>query len=296
MNLQTFFITLESAVALGSVYALLALSFTLVYASTGYFHLGVGAFVTLGAVGSYVGTVRLGLPWIFTVIVVVLAVAILGIVSEPIAVRPVRGRTRNENFAVIVSTLAFMIVINSLIELSFGGNSLMVPDYLSGAPFQIGNVPIRRIYVIMVGALIVIAFLLELVLRRTGAGRIMRAAQDDSAGLELLGVSFRRVVIGTFGLAGALAGLAGFLVSPVSFASAFVGTDLLVYGFAAMAIGGFGSFAGTMLGGLVVGVVVAFEPNYLPTQLADPIVLAVALAVLLVRPTGLLGRRQLREV
>lgn len=296
MNLQTFLITLESAIALGSVYALLALSFTLVYSSTGYFHLGVGGFVTLGVIGAYVGSVTLGLPWIVTAALVIVLVAGLGLLSEVVAVRPVRGRTKHDHFAVIVSTLAFMILVNAIIELLFGSDELRVPAYWPGDPFQIGDVPVQRIYIVIVSVLAIVALGLEFVMRRTGVGRILRAAQVDPTGLELLGVSFRKVVLGTFALAGGLAGLAGVLISPISYASPFVGTDLLVYGFAAMGVGGFGSFAGSMLGGLVIGLVVAFEPTFASVHLADPLAVLVVLVVLLIFPSGLLGRRAVREV
>jgi branched-chain amino acid transport system permease protein len=296
VDIQTFLVSLQSGIGLGSIYALLALSFTVVYSATGYFHLGVGAFVTLGTVLAYVGVVDLSLPWPVTILATVVLVGLLGVLSEVVAVRPIRGRGANETFSVLVSTLAFMIVVQSVIEVFFGSEDQTVPPYAGGAPFTLFGVPIRQVYVIMVAVLVVVAVAFELVMRRTDVGRVLRAAHDDPTGVELLGVRFDRVVLLTFGLAGALAGLAGALISPVSYASPFVGNNLLIYGFAAMAIGGFGSFAGAMLGGLIVGVVVAFEPIFLSTFLTDPIVLLLVLVILLARPTGLFGRRILREV
>ncbi|MBW0089860.1 branched-chain amino acid ABC transporter permease [Pseudonocardia sp. KRD-184] len=296
MSVQTFFVSLQSGIGLGSVYALMALSFTLVYSATGYFHLGIGSFVTLGAVLAHVGTVGLALPWTVTAIGAVVLVAALGVVSERVAVRPLRGRGTNEHFAVMVSTLAFMIVVEALVEFGFGAEERTVPAYLDGPPLDVFGVPVRRVYLVMVVVLAVVALVFELVMRRTEAGRILRAAHSDPTGVELTGVSFGAVVLGTFALAGGLAGLAGVLISPVSFASPFVGTGLLIYGFAAMAIGGFGSFAGAMAGGVLIGLVVAFTPVFGSTNLVDPLVLALVLVVLLLRPTGLLGRRVLRTV
>ncbi|MEI7547257.1 MAG: branched-chain amino acid ABC transporter permease, partial [Actinomycetota bacterium] len=120
--------------------------------------------------------------------------------------------------------------------------------------------------------------------------------QDDPVGVELMGVSFRRVVLVTFGLAGLLGALAGLLISPVSYASPFVGADLLIFGFAAMAIGGFGSFAGAIAGALLIGTVTSFSPLFLRTQFTKPLILLLVLVILFARPTGLLGRSQLRAV
>lgn len=296
MDTQTVLVSLQSGIGQGSIYALLALSFTVVYSATGYFHLGIGAFVTLGTVLAYVGVVDLSLSWPLVIFAAVVLVGVLGVLSEIIAVRPIRGRGTNQNFSVLVATLAFMIVVQSVIQVFFGSSDQTVPPYAGGSPFSVFGVPIRGVYVIMFAVLLVVALAFELVMRRTDVGRVLRAAHDDPTGVELLGVRFDRVVLLTFALAGALAGLAGTLISPVSYASPFVGNDLLIYGFAAMAIGGFGSFAGAMVGGLIIGLVVAFEPVYLSTYLTDPIILLLVLVVLLARPTGLFGRRALREV
>ena len=296
MNTQTVLVSLQSGIGQGSIYALLALSFTVVYSATGYFHLGIGAFVTLGTVLAYVGVVDLSLSWPLTILAAVVLVGLLGVLSEFIAVRPIRGRGTNQTFSVLVATLAFMIVVQSVVEVFFGDNDQTVPPYGGGSPFSVAGVPIRQVYLIMFAVLVVVALGFELVMRRTDVGRVLRAAHDDPTGVELLGVRFDRVVLLTFALAGALAGLAGALISPVSYASPFVGNDLLIYGFAAMAIGGFGSFAGAMIGGLIIGVVVAFEPVYLSSYLTDPIILLLVLVVLLARPTGLFGHRALREV
>jgi branched-chain amino acid transport system permease protein len=294
--MQAFLTGIVGAVGLGSVYALVALSFTLIVASTGYFHLGMGAFVTLGAVGAYTGVVTLGWSWWLTALLVIIAGALVGVLSEVVAVRPVRGRALNDHYAVMVATLAFMIVVDSLIELSFGSNQDPVPSYIAGPPFQLGDIPVRRLYIVMAVVLIAVAALLEVMMRRTGTGRILRAAQDDSVGVEILGVSFNRVVLISFAVAGGLAGLAGVLISPISYASAFVGTDQLIYGFAAMAIGGFGSFAGAVTGGYIVGLVVSISPLYLSPNFTDPLLLLVVLVILLLRPSGVLGRKEVRYV
>jgi len=197
---------------------------------------------------------------------------------------------------VIVSTLAFMIVVSSVISLWFGTDELRVPAYIVGEPFRFGDVPVRRVFVVMTLALALVATTLELIIRRTETGRVLRASQDDPVGVELMGVSFRRVVLVTFGLAGLLGALAGLLISPVSYASPFVGADLLIFGFAAMAIGGFGSFAGAIAGALLIGTVTSFSPLFLRTQFTKPLILLLVLVILFARPTGLLGRRQLRAV
>lgn len=293
---QSLLIGLSTAFGMGSVYALVALSFTLVNSATGYFHLGMGAFVTLGAVLAYKGAVSWELPWLVIFPGVMLIGAIVGGISETIAVRPIRGRTPNDNIAVVVSTLAFLIVTGEAIALWFGTEELRVPAYIDGPPFDMWGVPVRRVFVVMTATLVVVAIAFEVAMRKTDVGRILRASHDDPTGVELLGITFQRVVRLTFCLAGAFAALGGVLVAPVSFASPFVGANLLLYGFAAIAIGGFGSFAGALLGAFIVGLVTSISPLYVSTDLTRPIVLLVMVVVLLVRPTGLLGRRGLRAV
>jgi branched-chain amino acid transport system permease protein len=147
---------------------------------------------------------------------------------------------------------------------------------------------------IAVVAVVVVAF--EIVLRFTAAGRGLRAMQQDREGLALLGFNVKARTTMVFALSGLFAALAGFLITPVSSSSPQVGAQLVVPAFAALAIGGFGSFRGAIGGGLVIGLIVGIVPIYLPVAAVNPILLILIVAVLLVRPSGLFGTRAAREL
>ncbi|WP_196073193.1 branched-chain amino acid ABC transporter permease [Nakamurella alba] len=295
-SLQSLLTALVSGLGMGSAYALVALGFTLVFSATGYFHLGVAAFVTLGSVGAYVGVVGLGMGWGLTILLVLVVGAVGGALTELITVRPVRNRTKNDRTAVMLTTMGFLIAVDSIAALWFGSEKLRVPSYWDGEPFQLGSVPVRRVFAVMIVVIVVVAVALDIVLRRTSMGRILRAAHDDPQGIELMGVNFQRTILISFALAGAFGVLAGLLMSPVTFSSAFVGFDLLLYGFAAMAIGGFGSFKGAIIGASAIGIVVAMTPLFVTPAAINPLVLLLVVVVLMIRPTGILGLAEVRKI
>jgi branched-chain amino acid transport system permease protein len=132
---------------------------------------------------------------------------------------------------------------------------------------------------------------LEIVMARTTLGLVFRATTIDREGASGVGINCRLVIAGSFVVAGALAGLAGFLLAPVTTASIGVGDNLALLAFVAMAIGGFGSFRGVVVGGLVVGIVQAFVPVYINAIWTRPVLFGAMIALLLVRPSGIFGRR-----
>src|SRR6185295_18315632 len=141
---------------------------------------------------------------------------------------------------------------NAVILLLFGGESFPVPSFVSDDPVRLGSVPVRPIYIVMVIAGAVLTLGIDRLIRATAVGHMFRATLEDPEGALLLGIDTRKVITLAFGAAGALSAVAGFLVAPVIHASAFTAHDLAFYGFAGMAIGGFGSFAGALVGGVVV--------------------------------------------
>jgi branched-subunit amino acid ABC-type transport system permease component len=292
--MTSFFVGLSSGIGLGSVYALVALSFTVIIASTGLLHFAIGSFVMLATVGAYMMLAAAGLPTVVSLLVVLLLGAAVGILSEVIAVRPFYGRTDDLGTRVLVSTLGLALILDAVVLLTFGPEPRGVPAYVTEEPWLIGGVPVRPVYLVMTVVVAVLALALWLFLQRTRAGQVLRAYQDDPDGTRLLGIRTSRVVIGTFGLAGLLAGLAGFLVAPVTFASPFVGAELLLKGFAAMAIGGFGSFTGALWGGLIVGLITGLLPLYLSVAAVTPAILLFMVVLLIVSPSGLFGEKKMR--
>lgn len=285
-----------AGLGLGSIYALMALSFTVVVATTGLFHFSLGAFITLGTVFSYHLSRTLGWPLYVVVPLIIVGGAVLGVVTRLVAIAPLLRRSSHVVQAVLVATLALGLVSDGFTAVRFGADERRVEPYVSGSPIMIGDVPVRPVFLVMLAVLVVFVLSFETVMRTTQVGRILRASQEDSVAVELAGVRIYRVHNVVFALAGATAGLAGFLVAPVSYASPHVGTGLLLYGFAAMAIGGFGSLYGAVVGGLVVGLITNVLPVFYEPAVTRPVLFVVIVAILVLRPSGIFGKGAVREV
>ena len=296
MSLTTLGVGIATGLGLGSVYALIAVSFTLVIASTNYFNFALESVVSLGAIGAYVLAASLHLPIIPTLIIVCLGGAVAGALLDFIAHRPFEDRASNVGLAVLLASIGISIAIDAAAGLLFGTTPRSVPTYVSPSPIVIDKVAVNPAYIVMVVAVIIVAASLELVFRRTSIGRLLRATQGDREGAALLGENVNRVTTGVFAASGLIAGLAGFLITPITSASPSVGTTLVVPAFAALAIGGFGSFRGALGGGLAVGLIGGIVPLYANPQLVNPILLGVIFLVLVARPHGLFGKSAAREL
>jgi len=222
--------------------------------------------------------------------------AVAGALFDYVAHRPIEGRTKNVTIAVLLATTGLAIAIDAAAGLWFGDTPRDTPAYVTPSPINIFSVPVPVYYAVMIAVVAVVVIAFEIVLRFTAVGRGLRAMQEDREGLSLLGFNVKVRTTMVFALSGLFAALAGFLITPVSSSSPQVGTQLVIPAFAALAIGGFGSFRGAIGGGLVIGLIVGIVPLYLPVASVNPILLILVVAVLVVRPTGLFGARAAREL
>ena len=296
MSLSTLGVGIATGLGLGSAYALIAASFNLIVASSGYFIFALESIVSLGGILTYVLTADLGIPMIPTIILVLLCGAFAGVVLDLIAHRPFEGRTTNTGMYVLLATIGLSIALDAALGLLFGGSTKTVRGYVSATPFVIDGVTINPAYVVMIAVIIAVTITAELVFRRTDTGRHLRATQLDSEGVALLGLNVQALITGVFAVSGALAALAGFLLTPVTSASATTGSDLVIPAFAALAIGGFGSFRGAIGGSVAVGLVVGIVPLYIDSSYVNLILLAAIVFTLLIRPQGLFGTSSAREL
>lgn len=289
-TLSTFELAVLVGLATGCVYALVAVAFNLVLSASGVFNLVTGALITGAVIGSYVLSVRAGWP-IWAVVLGIAAMgAAAGSISELVAVRRLIRDARSVSHETMVSTLGLGLAGEALASILFGGNIYPVHSYVSTKPIVLGNLPIPPLYLVMPVVLIIVTVALELMLRRTQFGVVTRAVIADPDGASLAGISVARVVQFSFVAAGIMAAIAGFLMAPVLSASAFVGDSVMVYGFAAVAIGGFGSFRGGVFGGLFVGLVGGVAPAFFDPTWTLPLVYALVVLLLFVRPSGMFGR------
>jgi branched-chain amino acid transport system permease protein len=280
-----------SGIGIGSIYALIALGYALILGASGVFNFAQGSAVMGGALVSYgVGSVE-HLPVLVVLGVVLATGALTGFVTHAIAVRPLTHRpgVSNFTFGTFLSTLGIGLVFDSIMSLTFGPNTYPVKPYVSQEPIRIAGINVSPIYLTMFLVVIALAVAFELILSRTRWGLVMRAVFNDVEGASLTGISISRVVLAVFVLGCALAAVAGFLVAPLTFAQTGISSQYAFYGFAAMAVGGFGSLRGAVIGGLLVGLASVVPTVWISPNYSDLLIYALLLAVLLTRPQGLFG-------
>lgn len=280
-----------AGLGIGSVYALVALGYTLILASSGVFNFAQGAVVMAGALVSYgLGTLA-GWP-VLTVIAIIVGIGgLAGILTYALSVFPVvrRAGATNLTGGTFLTTLGLGLALNAIIALAFGPETHTVKSYVSTTAFKVLGAHIRPIYIVMFAVVVVCVASLEGLLRWTGAGTVMRATFTDLEGASLAGVAVRGVMIRAFVAGCALAAVAGFLIAPLTAASVRIADQFAFYGFAAMAIGGFGSFAGAAVGGFIVGLIQQIPVIWLDPSAAAMLIYGAMVVILLIRPQGLFG-------
>jgi branched-chain amino acid transport system permease protein len=287
---------LATAIGLGSAYALMAMSFSLIVSASGIFNFALESVVSLGAIFTYVLLVDCDLPQIGAAVIIIVGGGMVGLVMYGVIGRPFEGRSHDYSGSIAAATIGLALAIDAIANAIFGSTPRAVPSYISQDPIHIGGVPVQRNFLVMFGVLIAIAIIGELVFRKTQAGLIMRAVQHDRDGAALLGIGNRKVIAGAFTISGILAAATGFLLASFTEASSTVGTSLLIPGFAAMAIGGFGSFQGAIFGGVAIGIIEGVGPFLVNGNAIDPLVFAFMVAILIWRPSGIVGVRGGRSI
>jgi branched-chain amino acid transport system permease protein len=282
-----------SGLALGSMYALVALGYQITYATSQTVNFSQGQSVMLGAVVAWALHVGAGWPLLPTIAVTLALLAAVGIAVERIAVRPF---LRRGSIAWLLATIAVGIIGENLVMLWFGKDARSFPSPLTQTPWTIlgAGVYPHELLVPLIGiALMVIA---ELAVRRTRAGRALRAVAWSHDCAALMGIDVSRTVSAAYALSSGLAGVAGVLLAPLLNVSATMGTVIGLKAFAVAIIGGIDSPRGIVAAGLLYGLAEAVVAGYLGTGVREIMGFALAVGVLLVRPWGLFGAPVVRRV
>jgi branched-chain amino acid transport system permease protein len=276
----------------GSVYALVALGFTVVYGSTGVINFAQGEFFMLGGMLS-VFFYRSGLPLPLAGLAGVVTTAAVGIAFERLALRPRRAAGP---LILIIITIGGSMVMKSLARHAFGPDEMSLPEFTPGPSFDVAGVAIERQALWVWGLTLVTVLGLTWLYRKTRFGRAMRACSISHDAARLMGVDTARVVMVSFGIAAALGALAGLAVTPLTQTSWDAGASAGLKGFAAAILGGLGNPVASVVGGLVLGLLESLSIAFLSSTYKDAISLAVLLLVLFVRPQGLFGRARREKV
>lgn len=271
----------------GSIYALVALGFTIVYSSTGVINFAQGEFVMLGGMLSVWAYSGLGLPLPVAAILGIALTALVGVVFEMLAIRP---RKDGDPLALIIITVGGSLLLSSLARHAFGPNEKSLPPFTAGPSIHVLGATIERqsLWILALTAAAVV--LLTLLYSKTRLGRAMRACSIDRAAARLVGVDPKRLVTVSFALAAGLGGLAGVVTTPLTQTAFNVGSSFGIKGFSAAILGGLGNPIGAVVGGLVLGLLESMSIAFISSTFKDAISLVVLLLVLFVRPQGILGR------
>lgn len=290
-----FFQLVLQGVALGTLYALVGQGLNVTYWTVRVVNFAHGAFLMI-AVYLALTAIQSGLPLGVALPIGILAVAVLGVVLERIAIRPVLRHTGGLGW--IVATLGAGIVVQAVAAEAYGAQARAFPPVIFAADdyLHLGDlrVSLQLLLVTIVALIVLGAF--ELVVRRTTWGMVLQAASYDAESARLRGIRVETVITTSFAISGALAGLAGILVAPITGVSPSFGLLLMVNGFAAAVIGGMGSSIGTLVGGIAVGVTELMVGGYISTSAQSAVAFAFLVGVLMVRPTGLFGVREVQKV
>ena len=254
-----FLSNLISGLSLGSIYALIALGYTMVYGIAKMLNFAHGDIIMVGAFAVIVSVGTCGLPIWLTVIVSILCCTVLGVLIERVAYKPLR---RSPPLTVLITAIGVSYLLQSLAQLVFGSEMHSFPKIVNIPALKLGELTIKgdALATLAVSALIMVA--LTLFIGKTRMGKAMRAVSEDKDAAELMGISVNQTISVTFAIGSALA-----------------------------AVGGIGSIPGARIGGLALGVIENLAKAYISTELSDAIVFGVLIVVLLFKPTGLLGKK-----
>lgn len=271
----------------GAIYALIALGFCVVNNTMGIVNFIQVDFVTLGGMFMFSALNACGLPTVPALLLAVALVALAAMLVERLGLRP----ARTDNHMVLVFlTVGLSIIARGVIKMAWGKNRMAVPPLMPDVPITILGSTVLPQALWILGLTVMAIITLTWFFHRTSLGLSMRAVASNPTAAAVVGIPAGRVRLTSYAIAGALGGLAGVLVTPITTLSYDVGVLLGLKGFAAAILGGFGSFPGAILGGLGLGLLESLSAGYLSSAYKDVVAFAVLLIVLCVRPKGLLGK------
>ncbi len=288
---MTFLTYLISGLSLGSVYAIIALGYTMVYGIAKMLNFAHGDVIMVGGYMSFVASAQLGWPPLASVLLAVVVCTILGVVIEQLAYKPLRTAP---SLAVLITAIGVSYFLQNTALLIWSSNPKSFTSVVRLPSLKLfsGQLTISSVAIVTISACIAIIIILSFIIGKTKIGKAMRAVSEDKDAAQLMGISVNRTISITFAIGSALAAIAGVLLcSAYPILMPTTGALPGIKAFTAAVFGGIGSIPGAFWGGLILGLVEIFGKAYISTQLSDAIVFSILIIVLLVKPTGLLGKK-----
>jgi branched-chain amino acid transport system permease protein len=290
MDLIVFIKQLVNGVQVGSIYALVALGYTMVYGIVKLINFAHGDFIMVGGYVVVFTTpflAGLGLPAWLCILVAVAVCSLIGVLTERIAYKPLRGAP---SLSVLITAIAVSLCLQNMALIFFSSSPRPMSAVFAMEPVTIGSIQFSGISILTILMSVALMVALQLFIKKTRMGKAMRAVSEDSQAAILMGISTNKTISLTFAIGSGLAAMAAVMYcSAYPQVQPYMGSMLGLKAFIAAVLGGIGSIPGAMLGGVLIGLVESLTRHF-NSQLADAVVFAILIVVLLVKPAGIMGK------
>lgn len=291
---MSFLYFLINGISLGSIYAIIALGYTMVYGIAKMLNFAHGDIIMVGAYMCFFAVSRYNMPPIIGVILAMLLCMVLGAVIEKLAYKPLREAT---SLSVLITAIGVSYFLQNAAMLLWSSSVKVFPSVIGDGKFEVNGLVISHVTVLTITVCIVTMLVMTWFTSKTKMGKAMRACSEDKAAAQLMGINVDYTISITFIIGSSLAAVAGVLLcSAYPNLTPTTGSMPGIKAFTAAVFGGIGSIPGAFLGGLLLGIIEIFAKAYISTQISDAIVFAVLIIVLLFKPAGLLGKATREKV
>ena len=278
----------------GSIYALVALGYSMVYGIILLLNFAHGDIIMIGAYIAWLCMARFALNPVFAILFAILGCVLLGVSIEKIAYKPLRNSPR---ISLLITAIGISFLLENAAQMIFGAGAQVIPPFFTVPNASIGQVEIPGTAIVTVAVTALSMVALTLLIQKTKMGKAMRAVSEDTGAAQLMGININRTISFTFAIGSALAGIGSVLYcTAYPQATATMGSMLGLKAFVAAVLGGIGSIPGAMIGGFAIGLAEALVSAAGLSVWKDGVVFAILIVVLLVKPTGILGRSMSEKV
>ena len=278
---------LLNGLTMGSIYALIAIGVSMIYKSLGMLNVAHGDTIMLSAFAALT-IYNLGVPLIITIPIAIVVMGLFGLCLERFIYRKLEYSSFTN---LLIATIGMSIVLRNGSILVWGAEPQLFPDIFPTKPIEVAGLKILPQNIGIIAISLILVAILQLFFYRTKTGKQMRAAATDPEGAAMIGINVNTTRFLTFGISAALGCMAGVLLAPMSYASPMMGAQVVLKGFSAAILGGFGSISGAVVGGLLLGAIEAIGAGFISSAYKDVIAFVILFVVLYFKPSGLLSKR-----